>query len=86
MPYFGCREAAEELARRQALREAHEAEVKAAQADLAHTRARLRDIAATAKRFSDTKTEMRAQAALHKLNAPLLVPPKNRDVYMGDPE
>ena len=83
MPYFGCREAAEELARRQALREAHEAEVKAAQADLAHTRARLRDIAATAEMFSDTKTEMRALAALH---APLLVPPKNRDVYMGNLE
>lgn len=86
MPYFGCREAAEELARRQALREAHEAEVKAAQADLALARARMRDIVATAKMVGDTKTEIAALLALHKLNAPLLVPPKNRDVYMGDPE
>lgn len=72
--------------RREQTRSIRETEVKAAQADLAHTRARLRDIAATAKMFSDTKTEMRALAALHALNAPLLVPPKNRDVYMGDPE
>ena len=35
---------------------------------------------------SDTKTEIAALLALHKMNAPLLVPPKNRDVYMGDPE
>ena len=30
--------------------------------------------------------EIAALLALHKLNAPLLVPPKNRDVYMGDLE
>jgi hypothetical protein len=72
--------------RREQTRSIRETEVKAAQADLALARARMRDIVATAKMVGDTKTEIAALLALHKLNAPLLVPPKNRDVYMGDPE
>lgn len=79
-------EARTELARREAARLDLAARTLQAKKDRDLYAERLRDIATTAKMVSDTKTEIAALLALHKMNAPLLVPPKNRDVYMGDLE
>ena len=79
-------EARVELVRREAARLDLAARTLQAKKDRDLYAERLRDIAAMAKDLAEPKLELQARAALHALNAPLLVPPKNRDVYMGDLE
>lgn len=75
-----------ELAHREAARLDLAARTLQAEKDRDLYTERLRDIATMAMDLAEPKLELQARAALHALNAPLLAPPKNRDVYMGNLE